>query len=329
MFSINPRGRQLRRPAPSPAAPAPPLAPESYQPTGAGYPPTPSHPPAPGNPAYAPTQPIGPVRTTPEAARALLLSGRMPDELIVSGALRLTGERRLRALPRLLECTHLAVTDCPNLEVLPERLRATSVQAARTGIRELAGDWLVREHVNLSRNPHLRRLPERLTARTLDVGNCPQLLQLPATLHLTSWVEVAGSGLTGLPSGLRVNIHWQGTPMDERTAFRPEELKAIEILNVRNVTQRRVLLERFGLDRFIQEVGGLVIDRDRDAGGERQLISIPLDNDEPVVALRVRCPSTAHSYVLRVPPHVRTCRWAAAWLAGFENEHDYQPIIET
>ncbi|WP_310394452.1 DUF6745 domain-containing protein [Hymenobacter sp.] len=316
MFSINARGRQLRRPAAAPTQAAEPAA------TFRAGPATPQQ-------QVAAAQPAGPLRATPEAARALLLSGRVPDELIVSGALRLSHEPRLRELPRWLECTHLDVSDCPNLNLLPERLRATSVQAARTGVRELTGDWLVREHVNLSGNRQLRRLPERLTARSLDVGNCAALAQLPATLHLTSWVEVAGSGLTALPSGLRVNIHWQGTAVDERTAFRPEDLKAGEILNVRNVTRRRVLLERFGLDRFIQEVGGLVIDRDRDAGGERQLIRIPLDDDEPVVALRVRCPSTAHTYVLRVPPHVRTCRRAAAWLAGFENEQDYRPLIET
>ena len=317
MFSINARGRQLRRPAaPAPQA-AEPAAPFSPRPA------------SPQSPAY-PTQPTSsPVRTTPEAARALLLSGRMPDELIVSGALRLSGETRLRELPRFLECTHLEVNDCPNLELLPERLRATSVQAARTAIRELTGDWLVRETVSLSGCRQLRRLPERLTARALDVANCSLLTQLPATIHLTHWVEVAGSGLTGLPGGLRVNIHWQGTAVDERTAFRPEELKGVDILNIRNVTRRRVLLERFGLDRFVQEVGGLIIDRDRDAGGERQLLSIPLENDEPVVALRVICPSTAHTYVLRVPPHIRSCRRAAAWLAGFENEHDYQPIMET
>ncbi|WP_204376148.1 hypothetical protein, partial [Hymenobacter coccineus] len=46
----------------------------------------------------------------------------------------------------------------------------------------------------------------------------------------------------------------------------------------------------------------------RDAGGERQLLSVPLPDDEPVHVLRVVCPSMAHGYLLRVPPHVRTCR---------------------
>ncbi|OGX84082.1 DUF6745 domain-containing protein, partial [Hymenobacter coccineus] len=177
--------------------------------------------------------------------------------------------------------------------------------------------------------PTCASLPARLTARTLDVTNCPQLQQLPPGVHLTHWLEVAGSGLTGLPAGLRVALRWQGTPVDERTAFRPDDLRAADLLLVRNVTHRRVLLERMGLERFVHEVGGLVLDRDRDAGGERQLLSVPLPDDEPVHVLRVVCPSTAHGYLLRVPPHVRTCRRAAAWLAGFEHERDYQPLIET
>jgi hypothetical protein len=44
--------------------------------------------------------------------------------------------------------------------------------------------------------------------------------------------------------------------------------------------------------------------------------------------LKVVCPSTGHLHVLRVPPHMRSCRQAAAWIAGFDNPDDYQPIIE-
>ena len=311
MFRLNARGRQAARPAaPAVAASAPGLATPALRP---------------GAPAAA----LAPLRVAPEAVRKLLRAGNLPAALVVTGPVRLLNESWLRELPASLDCTHLDVSGCANLDVLPERLRATSVHAARTAVREIAGDWLVREHLDLSANPHLTSLPERLTARSLDVSTCPRLLALPASLHLTHWLELAGSGLTGLPAGLRVPLRWQGTPVDERTAFRPEELCAADLLRVRNVTHRRVLLERFGLDRFMHEVGGLVLDRDRDAGGVRQLLSVPLPDDEPLHVLRVSCPSTAHVYVLRVPPHVRTCRRAAAWLAGFEHERDYRPLIET
>ena len=311
MFRLNARGRQLARPA---------------TPVVAALTPGPT---APIARPVAPASTAEPLHVAPDAVRKLLRAGNLPAALVVTGPVRLLNESWLRELPASLECTHLDVSGCANLDVLPERLRATSVHAARTAVREVPGDWLVREHLDLSANPHLISLPERLTTRSLDVSACPHLLTLPANLHLTHWLELAGSGLTSLPTGLRVQLRWQGTTVDERTAFRPEELRAADLLQVRNVTHRRVLLERFGLDRFMHEVGGLVLDRDRDAGGERQLLSVPLPDDEPLHVLRVNCPSTAHVYMLRVPPHVRTCRRAAAWLAGFEHERDYQPLIET
>ncbi|MDB6133792.1 MAG: hypothetical protein JWM59_2035 [Verrucomicrobiales bacterium] len=48
-----------------------------------------------------------------------------------------------------------------------------------------------------------------------------------------------------------------------------------------------------------------------------------------VCYLECRCPSTGRRYLLPVPPAVRTCRAAAAWMAGFDNPDDYAPLLET
>jgi hypothetical protein len=88
------------------------------------------------------------------------------------------------------------------------------------------------------------------------------------------------------------------------------------------------LIERFGYEKFLEQVGGVIRDRDRDAGGERQLICIAFDDDEPLMLLKVICPSTQHIHVLRVPPHIQSCHQAAAWIAGFNNPDDYSPVIE-
>jgi hypothetical protein len=92
---------------------------------------------------------------------------------------------------------------------------------------------------------------------------------------------------------------------------------------------RGVLLERHGVARLFERVDAQVVDEDTDAGGSRRLFAIPVANGEPIVALLVHCPSTSRPYHLRVPPQMRTCRQAAAWLAGFWNPDDYNPIIET
>ena len=55
----------------------------------------------------------------------------------------------------------------------------------------------------------------------------------------------------------------------------------------------------------------------------------PSQDDEDLVTLSVKCPSTAHSYMLRVPPSMKSCHQAAAWIAGFDNPDDYKPLAET
>jgi hypothetical protein len=182
-------------------------------------------------------------------------------------------------------------------------------------------------HLNLSGATELYNLPDQLTCESLDVSDCPNLKTLPQGLHVTRWIELAGSGITHMPGGHGFILHWRGVRVDDRIAF-AESITGQDILETENVELRRILIERLGYETFLQQVGGLVRHRDRDAGGERQLIYVPFEDDEPLMVLQVICPSTGHLHLLRVPPHMRTCHQAAAWVAGFSNPEDYQPLIE-
>ncbi len=182
--------------------------------------------------------------------------------------------------------------------------------------------------LNLSNCPNLSQIPDRLETRFLDISGNRQITQLPESTVIHSVLELAKSGLCGLPTNLRVRLHWDGVPITERMAFYPESISGQDVLREDNLETRRVLLERIGYDRLMLEVGGLILDRDTDAGGQRKLIRIPLDDDEDIMLVAVFCPSTAHQYVLRVPPFMRFCHQAVAWLAGFENERDYQVMAE-
>lgn len=172
------------------------------------------------------------------------------------------------------------------------------------------------------------QIPERLEVNFLDISRCVNIESLPESIKIHSVLEMAHSGLRGLPAGLRVRLHWEGVHISERVAFFSETISGQEVLQEENLELRRVMLERVGYERLMLEVGGLILDRDQDAGGERKLIRIPLDDDEDIFMVSVNCPSTAHHYVLRVPPFMRTCRQAVAWTAGFDNPDDYQPIAE-
>lgn len=118
-------------------------------------------------------------------------------------------------------------------------------------------------------------------------------------------------------------------PLQKRPTTHPEpDITGQDILNTENVELRRVLIEQIGYETFLQQVGGIIRDRDRDVGGDRQLVCIPFDDDEPLMMLKVICPSTGHLHVLRVPPDMSSCHQAAAWVAGFDNPDDYTPLIE-
>lgn len=183
-------------------------------------------------------------------------------------------------------------------------------------------------HLDLSEEDDIYHLPEHLTCESLDISDCWNITTLPKGLRVTNWIEIAGSGITSLPGGHGFFLRWRGVHVSDRLAFASDSLTGQEILRTDNVEIRRVLIERIGYELFLQQVGGVIRDRDTDAGGERQLICIAFEDDEPLLLLKVICPSTGHLHVLRVPPYMDTCDQSAAWIAGFDNPDDYYPAIE-
>lgn len=102
-------------------------------------------------------------------------------------------------------------------------------------------------------------------------------------------------------------------------------LRAKEIINCKNLEIRRILLERFGYEKFLKELRGTVIHSD----GNSRLIKVEWSKEEePVHLVRVKDASTERMYVLRVPPAVRTCKEAIAWTFNVTAE-EYNPKLET
>lgn len=266
-----------------------------------------------------------------KASRTGLTS--LPADLSVECALDLEGCSKLRHLPAGLKVGTLNVANCANLEELPERLDVWFLNIS--GCTKLARfprrATIARGNLNVNGCQSLVGLPDYLTdLGTLDIGNCPQITALPPQLQISSWIELAGSGLTSLPPQLQeISIRWRGVLIDLTTAFFPERLRAATVLKERNAERRRVMIERMGFDRFMREAGTEKLHADRDPGGPRELLRVPMKGDEDIVCLSVNCPSTGRHYLLRVPPTMKTCRQAAAWMAGFDDEKLYKPVIET
>jgi hypothetical protein len=173
-------------------------------------------------------------------------------------------------------------------------------------------------------------LPEQLNLLDLDISDCRSLTALPWDIQVASWIELGGSKLADLPPGLYFpRLFWRAVPVAYREIDRPETITVHQIISERNQARRRVLLELMGLERFVQESRAEVLDRDHDRGGDRQLLRIRFHSGEDLICVVVHCPSTGHRYILRVPPHMRSCREAIAWTAGYEDPIGYQPMVET
>jgi len=126
-----------------------------------------------------------------------------------------------------------------------------------------------------------------------------------------------------------------GIPVDLQLLTKP--LTLADVLGARNAEVRRVLIERYERGepgRFIRDADAEVIAFDYDRlGNRRRLLHLPLDGDEPYVAVEVTNstpePDGSHKrYILRVPPTITSCRDAVAWTFGMTGDQ-YDPDIET
>lgn len=230
-----------------------------------------------------------------------------------TGTLNLSGCTALQRLPSGMDVAFLDLADCASLVDLPDDLR---LHGGRLNLRNCA---------------QLRRLPPHLgDVAQLDLSGCLNIREIPPTLDVTSWIDIGRSGIRELPSRLdHVGLRWNGVAISRRVAFEPETLTHREVLAERNAEVRRVMIERMGYDRFLEQAQAQILDRDHDRGGERRLLRIEIPDDEPLVCVSVQCPSTGHQFVLRVPPHVTSCHQAIAWTAGYDDPRLYKPRIET
>ena len=96
-----------------------------------------------------------------------------------------------------------------------------------------------------------------------------------------------------------------GVRVDERIVMRPESLTADEILAEQNAEVRRVMLERAGFDRVLDRMGLVDSGSWTNMEGVSEtatLYRLDLADDEPLMVVRVECPSTGRVYLLRVDP---------------------------
>jgi hypothetical protein len=122
---------------------------------------------------------------------------------------------------------------------------------------------------------------------------------------------------------------WRGMPVPaaflaELATLTPERIRAEE-----NAELRRVMLEYYGYDRYLDESGAEPVHRDETG----ILWRIALDGDEDVVMVEVvnstpEPDGTHRTYWLRVPPTTSTAKDGVAWTFGLDGQA-YEPVRQT
>jgi uncharacterized protein DUF6745 len=122
---------------------------------------------------------------------------------------------------------------------------------------------------------------------------------------------------------------WRGMPIPAAVAAQLPHLTVEQIRDEANAEVRRVMLEHFGFDRYLQASGARELHRDETG----ILWRVELDRDEPLVMVEVvnstpEPDGTSRTYFLRVPPNIRTARAGVAWTFGL-TEEEYRPLAQT
>lgn len=130
------------------------------------------------------------------------------------------------------------------------------------------------------------------------------------------------------PDGFALHA-WRGMPIPAGFIATLADLTAERIQTEPNAELRRVMLEHYGYDRFLADLGAEPLHRDETG----VLWRIDLPDDEPIVMVEVvnstpEPDGTRRTYYLRVPPDTRTARAGVAWTFGLP-ESDYHPEKET
>lgn len=122
---------------------------------------------------------------------------------------------------------------------------------------------------------------------------------------------------------------WHGVRVGPDLIERPKAITLHDFYNERNTEVRRVMMERYGLKRFLEDTKAKVVHED----SRGTLFQVDIPFDEPLAMVKVKNSSpepdgSFKDYYLRVPPGMKSASQAVAWTFGLDKEA-YRPRAET
>ena len=183
--------------------------------------------------------------------------------------------------------------------------------------------------LNLSNNK-LNILPNSIgnlsKLEILDLsGN--QITSLPESiynLYHLKWLDLSGNQITDLSTIQSLanleTFRFFGVELPHRYWTKFSDWEPMWLLEEDNAEIRRVLIKYLGYEKICQELGAFTLDSWR----EYTLLKIDAvetvydehgwSEREPMVLLKMTCPSTQHIHILRVPPETVSAEAAITWV---------------
>ncbi len=215
-------------------------------------------------------------------------------------------------IDNLTNLTHLYLSG--NLfELLPDGIG----EMARLTKLDLAGNSLTALPSNICQLVNLNNLnlsQNQLTALPDSIKLLPNL----TSIYLSGNPLTDLSILSQLPRLTTVNFF--GVDLLRRYWTKLSEWKAEWLLDEQNAELRRRLIQQIGYERMCQELQTIPVDT------WREYTLLKIDNmqtvyrgwrevgREPLLLLKMTCPSTGHIHVLRVPPDMTSAEAAITWV---------------
>ncbi len=249
----------------------------------------------------------------------------------------------------LTNLTH-ARFSCNQINIIPDRISNLS-NLTLLSLRDNKICLLPEKFGSLSKLTDLNLDSNQLSFLPESIGNIAsledlrlddnQISILPSSignLSKLNYLSLGNNPLTDLSSiqNLRnlQNVRFLGVCLPYRYRTNFCKWKAEWLLNEDNVEIRRALIAQLGYEKLCSELNAISID------SWREYTLLKIDNVEkiynrknkciaiePMVLLKMTCPSTKHIHVLRVPPKMTSAEDAIVWV-----NHGIHPdkfVIET
>lgn len=125
---------------------------------------------------------------------------------------------------------------------------------------------------------------------------------------------------------------WHGVKVEENLVMHPDKMRLGQIMAATNAEIRRVMIERYGFDRYIHHGGMVEANRTVVKGRNVILYQQTFWNDENLHVLRVtnatpEADGSYKDYMIRIPPIIHDAMEALAWTFNMTAEQ-YRQLIE-